>query len=108
MYLAFTAPHWPLQALPQDIAKYKGKYDLGWDSLRTLRLERQRKLGILDEKQTIAERDPEVPYWNKLTYDEQQFWKAKMEVFAAMLDNADQNVGKVLNKLKELKKMTTH
>lgn len=104
LYLAFTAPHWPLQALPQDIAKYKGKYDLGWDSLRTLRLERQHKLGILDEKQTIAERDLEVPYWNKLTYDEQQFWKAKMEVFAAMLDNADQNVGKVLNKLKELKK----
>jgi len=104
LYLAFTAPHWPLQALPQDIAKYKGKFDLGWDSLRTLRLERQRKLGILDEKQTIAEHDPEVPYWNKLTYDEQQFWKAKMEVYAAMLDNADQNIGKVLNKLKELKK----
>lgn len=104
LYVAFTAPHWPLQALPEDIAKYKGKYDLGWDSLRTLRLQRQRELGIVDPKQTIAARDQEVPFWNKLTYDEQQFWKAKMEVYAAMLDRMDQNVGKILAKLKELKK----
>ncbi|MDB5273994.1 MAG: sulfatase [Chitinophagaceae bacterium] len=104
LYIAFTAPHWPLQALPEDIAKYKGKYDIGWDSLRVQRLQRQRQLGILDSKQTVAEHDPEVPYWNKLTYDEQQFWKAKMEVYAAMIDRMDQNVGKVLTKLKELKK----
>ena len=104
LYVAFTAPRWPLQALPEDIAKYKGKYDIGWDSLRVQRLKRQRELGILDPKQSIAERDPEVPYWNKLTYDEQQFWKAKMEVYAAMIDRMDQNVGKILSKLKELGK----
>ncbi|UFH56174.1 arylsulfatase [Spirosoma sp. KNUC1025] len=104
LYIAFTAPHWPLQALPEDIAKYKGKYDLGWDSLRVERLKRQRENGILTENQSIAQHDPEVPYWNKLTYDEKQFWKAKMEVYAAMVDRMDQNVGKVLNKLKELKK----
>lgn len=104
LYVAFTAPHWPLQALPEDIAKYKGKYDIGWDSLRQQRLQRQRELGILSPEQTIAEHDPEVVYWNKLTYDEKQFWKAKMEVYAAMVDRMDQNVGRILQKLKELKK----
>lgn len=104
LYVAFTAPHWPLQALPEDIAKYRGKYDLGWDSLRVVRLKRQKELGILAPNQSIAQHDPEVPYWDKLTYDEKQFWKAKMEVYAAMVDRMDQNVGKVLAKLKELKK----
>lgn len=104
LYLAFNAPHWPLQALPEDIAKYKGRYDIGWDSLRLERIERQKKMGILEPNQTIAKHDPDVPEWNKLTYDEQQFWKAKMEVFAAMIDRMDQNIGKVLAKLKQLGK----
>ncbi|PRY27837.1 arylsulfatase [Spirosoma oryzae] len=104
LYVAFTAPHWPLQALPEDIAKYRGKYDLGWDSLRVQRLKRQNELGILTDNQSIAQHDPEVPYWDKLTYDEKQFWKAKMEVYAAMVDRMDQNVGRILTKLKELKK----
>ena len=103
LYLAFTAPHWPLQALPKDIAKYKGKYDLGWDSLRQVRFAKQKQLGIIDPNFQLSERDPEVPYWNKLTYDEQQFWKAKMEIYAAMVDNMDQNIGKVFEKLKALK-----
>jgi arylsulfatase A-like enzyme len=104
LYVAFTAPHWPLQALEEDIAKYRGKYDLGWDSLRAQRLARQKQLGITDPAQTLALRDPEVPHWNKLTWDEQLFWKKKMEVYAAMVDRMDQNVGRILVKLKELKK----
>lgn len=104
LYLAFTAPHWPLQALPEDIAKYKGKYDIGWDSLRTLRLQKQVELGIRDKNQTIASRPKEVPAWQALTYNEKELWKNKMEVYAAMVDRMDQNVGKLLNKLKELKK----
>ena len=104
LYLAFTAPHWPLQAKPVDIAKYKGKFDEGWDALREKRIEKLKANGILPANQTISARDPEVPEWNKLTYDEKQFWKAKMEVYAAMVDNMDQNVGKVLDKLKALKK----
>ena len=81
LYVAYNAPHWPLQALPEDVAKYKGRYDIGWDSLRAERLARQKKLGIIDPNQTLTERDPEVPLWDKLTYDEKQFWKAKMEVY---------------------------
>ena len=104
LYVAFNAPHWPLQALPEDIAKYKGKYDLGWDSLRSLRLARQRELGILTPGQQVAERDTEVPRWDNLTYEQKQYWKAKMEVYAAMVDRVDQNIGRLLAKLKELKK----
>lgn len=104
LYLAFNAPHWPLQALPEDIAKYKGRYDIGWDSLRQERLARQRELGLLTATQTIAPRDSEVPAWNSLTYDEKQLWKSKMEVYAAMVDRMDQAVGKVFDKLKQLGK----
>ncbi|WP_341839896.1 arylsulfatase [Chitinophaga caseinilytica] len=102
LYLAYTAPHWPLQALPEDIAKYKGRYDIGWDSLRSERLARQRQLGLLPAGQTIAPRDSSVPDWDNLTFDQQQLWKAKMEVFAAMVDRMDQGVGQVLTKLKAL------
>lgn len=104
LYLAFTAPHWPLRAKPEDIAKYKGKFDKGWDVLRENRIQKLKENGIILPNQTISKRDEEVPEWNKLTYDEKQFWKAKMEVYAAMVDNMDQNVGKVLKKLKDLKK----
>lgn len=104
LYLAFNAPHWPLQALPEDIARYKGRYDIGWDSLRSERLARQAKLGLLAPGQTIAPRDETVPDWDNLTYDEKRLWAAKMEVFAAMVDRMDQGVGKLLAKLKELKK----
>ncbi|MGM9509113.1 arylsulfatase [Larkinella sp. GY13] len=106
LYLAYTAPHWPLQALPEDIAKYRGKYDAGWDEIRKERLARQVKLGIITQKQAeiAAVRDAEIPDWDALTYEEKQVWKAKMEVYAAMLDRADQGVGKLLAKLKELKK----
>jgi len=104
LYLAFNAPHWPLQALPEDIAKYKGRYDIGWDSLRQQRLKRQRELGILLPDQKVSDRDNEVPKWNNLTFDQKQLWKAKMEVYAAMIDRVDQSVGRLLTKLKELKK----
>jgi arylsulfatase A-like enzyme len=106
LYLAYTAPHWPLQALHEDIAKYRGKYDAGWDETRKERLARQVKLGVITQKQAdvAAVRDTEIPDWDALTYEEKQLWKAQMEVYAAMLDRADQGIGKVLAKLKDLKK----
>jgi arylsulfatase A-like enzyme len=103
LYLAYTAPHWPLQARPEDIAKYKGKYDQGWDLLRKERFAKQIELGIIDKNTKIAERD-DLPLWDNLTYDEQQVWKARMEVYAAMIDRMDQGIGKVLEKVKQLKK----
>jgi arylsulfatase A-like enzyme len=104
LYLAFSAPHWPLQALPEDIAKYRGRYDIGWDSLRRERLKRQSDLGILTPGHSVAGRDNDVPLWDNLTFDQKQLWKAKMEVYAAMLDCVDQSVGRLLIKLKELEK----
>lgn len=103
LYLAFNAPHWPLQALPEDIEKYKDKYSIGWDSLRVQRLARQRTLGIVDPQQTIAVRDEEVPGWESLTWNEQQLWQRKMEVYAAMVSRVDYQVGKLLETLKALK-----
>lgn len=104
LYLAYNAPHWPLQAPAEDIAKYKGRYAIGWDSLRKERLAKQIKLGIADPKQTIAGHDPEVVDWQSLTYDEQQLWQRKMEVYAAMVDRVDQNLARMLAELKRLNK----
>lgn len=104
LYLAFNAPHWPLQAPAEDIARYKGRYAIGWDSLRKERLAKQIKLGIADPKQAIAGHDPEVVDWQSLTYDEQQLWQRKMEVYAAMVDHVDQSLARVLAELKRLDK----
>ncbi|RBL92912.1 arylsulfatase [Chitinophaga flava] len=103
LYVAYNAPHWPLQAPPEDIARYKGRYAIGWDSLRNERIARQKQLGLIRQDATIAP-DPEVPAWESLTYDEKKLWEKKMEVYAAMVDHVDQGIGKILDKLKALKK----
>ena len=99
-YLAFTAPHWPLQAHPADIARYRGLYDAGFDALRRQRLERQRKLGILS-----ADVVPHTPRnrdgsWDSLTADQQRTAARNMEIYAAMVDRLDQNVGRVIETLR--------
>ena len=104
LYLAYTAPHWPLHALPEDIAKYKGKYDIGWDELRRQRFARQKQLGIVSQDAIPSTKDADIYDWARLSYDQKKLWAAKMEVFAAMVDRMDQGVGKVLDKLKALGK----
>lgn len=104
LYLAFNAPHWPLQALPADIEKYKDTYKLGWDSLRTIRYQNAIKAGVFNADQQIADHDAQVKPWKSLTYDEQQYWQLRQAVFAAMIDHVDQGIGKVLDKLKALHK----
>lgn len=99
LHLAYSSPHWPLQAKPQDIARYKGRYDLGWDSLRTLRHQRMITMGLVDKNQKPS-RDNSLPLWSSLTYDERQYWVKKMEVYAAMVDNLDQNIGQLVEYLK--------
>lgn len=102
LYLAYTAPHWPLVALPEDIAKYKGKYDKGWDQLRRERFERQKQLGIVSPDTRISRKDDDIYDWSRLSFDQRQQWAKKMEVFAAMVDRMDQGVGKVLDKLEQI------
>lgn len=104
LYMAFNAPHWPLQALPEDIAKYKGKYSMGWDSLKQLRYQNAIKKGLINPAQKISKHDEQVKPWNTLTYDEQQYWQLRQEVFAAMIDHVDQSIGRLTAKLKQLGK----
>lgn len=101
LYLAHTAPHWPLIALPEDIAKYNGRYDKGWFALREERFERQKKLGIVDQHTIRSIPEEDLYEWDKLSYDQQQAWARKMEVFAAMVDRLDQSIGSLLSKLEQ-------
>ena len=102
LYMAYTSPHWPLHALPEDIAKYKGKYMKGWDVLRQERLARQKSLGILSADEQLSPRDANVPDWNSLTPEEKDHWDTKMAVYAAMVDRMDQNIGRILKELKAI------
>jgi arylsulfatase A-like enzyme len=100
LYLAYTAPHWPLQALSDDIAKYKDRYHIGWDAVRSQRHSRQIEMGMIEEKWGISPRDPRVPPWGLARYKE---WEARrMAVYAAQIDRMDQGIGKVVAKLQEL------
>ncbi|WP_316798650.1 arylsulfatase [Pedobacter frigidisoli] len=101
LYLAYTAPHWPLHALPEDIAKYKGKYDKGWDELRKTRFAKQKQLGIVADNTTPSVKNDDIYDWSKLSYDQRHQWATKMEVFSAMVDRMDQGIGKVLEQLKK-------
>lgn len=98
-YLTFTAPHWPLQAPQSDIAKYKGRYDAGFEALRTQRLKRQAELGLIDPTRPTHEPNYKAR-WASLTPAQQQAAARDMEVYAAMVDRLDQNVGRVIAELK--------
>ena len=100
-YVAFTAPHWPLHALPEDIAKYEGKYDGGWDQLRARRYRRMIELGIIDSSFTLSPRHSKVPAWTDLSADRQAWEARQMEVYAAQIDRMDQNIMRILNVLRK-------
>ena len=102
MYLAFNAPHSPLQAWPADIAKYRGKYLVGWDKLREQRYQRQIQLGITKPEWALSPRPETIPAWGELTDKEKEFEDARMAVYAAQVDRMDQAIGRVLAKVKEL------
>ncbi|MCL2639259.1 MAG: arylsulfatase [Phycisphaerales bacterium] len=100
LYLTFTAPHFPLQATPEAIARQKGKYTQGWEQLRAQRHKRQIDLGLIDPKWNMEPIDPRVPNWSSLTPAQKQDWELRMEVYAALVENLDENVGKVMTTLK--------
>lgn len=98
-YLAFTAPHWPLQAPKDLIEKYKGRYDAGPTALRAQRLAKMKSLGLLDEAAQNVEL-PKLGMWEKMPAQQRAMSTRNMEIYAAMIDSIDQNVGKVVNRLK--------
>ncbi|XZE51979.1 arylsulfatase [Planctomycetaceae bacterium SH139] len=96
MYVALTAPHWPMHAKPADIAKYRGKYDAGYDAIRAARLARQKELGLIDPRWEPAPQDG--GRWQDVA--DRKFETRCMEVYAAMIDCLDQGVGRIVAELK--------
>lgn len=98
-YVAYTAPHWPLHAHDEDIAKYKGRFDKGWDTLREERLKRLVDAGILQGTWPLSDRDPTQPAWLDAKHKE---WLLRcMEVYAAQIDRMDQGIGRILKALED-------
>ena len=98
LYLAYTAPHWPLHAQPEDIAKYRGKYKGGWEAMREKRYQKMIDLGIIDK--TWALSPGGAPSWENAKDKDQ--WDLRMAVYAAQIDRMDAGIGRVMNKLKEM------
>jgi arylsulfatase A-like enzyme len=101
LYLAYTAPHWPLQAFEDDIAKYRGKYTQGWDALRVSRFQRQLESGLIKKGTKLSPRTPKIPDWDSLDAKKRDEMDLKMAVYAAMVDRVAQNVGKLVAQLKQ-------
>lgn len=99
MYLAYTAPHWPLHALPEDIEKYKDTYKCGWEEIRNARYERQLEMGLFGgQKDFLSERQFKDSWEDNPTAE----WDARaMAVHAAMVDRMDQGIGQVIAALEE-------
>ncbi|CAN3979107.1 arylsulfatase [Kitasatospora purpeofusca] len=106
LYLAHNAVHGPLQAKPADLARHRGRYDGGWDELRAARFARQLAAGHFPPGTELPDRNTEAGHevgpWSELTEPERRLYARYMEVYAAMVDNVDQNLGRLLDTLTEL------
>ena len=95
MYVAYTAPHWPMHAPDEIVQKYKGKYDAGYGPIRAARLAKMKELGIVPND---AELSPQEGHWETVAKKD---WEARcMEVYAAMIDQMDQGIGRIVDALK--------
>lgn len=120
-YVCFTAPHFPLHAPAADIARYRGRYDEGWNTLAAQRHARQVKLELANHPLPLMEEEVGPPYafpkdvallgpnevirplpWSTLTPEQQRFQSAKMEIHAAMIDRMDREIGRIVTQLREL------
>ncbi|MEQ9408698.1 MAG: arylsulfatase [Fuerstiella sp.] len=99
VYVPFTAPHYPIHAKPEDIAKYKGRFSMGWDELQKRRHARTVELGLVDPAWDLPPRDPEAQPWVKAKNKDWQ--NLRMEVYAAMIDSVDQGIGRILTALQQ-------
>ena len=97
LYMPFTSPHWPLQAPADAVAKYKGRYDVGWDKIRETRRARMIEMGIVKEEWPLTERESVVPAWDDAPNKE---WEARrMEVYAAQISIMDETIGRFVDHL---------
>lgn len=101
-YTAYTSPHIPFQVAQKYIQKYLGKYDMGWDKLREQRFARQKQLGLIPANLQLPPRIPGVPAWNQLTPERQRYESKRFAIYAGMIENLDDNVGKLIDHLKQI------
>ena len=101
LYLAFNAPHAPLHALPEDYAKYKCRYETGWDEIRAARFTKQQKLGLLPTSLKPAPRPPHVRAWKDLVPWQRKYERNRMTTLAAMIDRIDREVGRLIADLEK-------
>ncbi len=102
MYMAYNAPHWPLHALPEDIAKYRGKYRDGWEKLRKNRHARQTQMNLFGKPLKLSPLDENTAGWDQLTDSQKDEMDLKMAVYAAQVHCMDRNIGRILTRLKEI------
>ena len=100
LHVTYTAPHWPLHAHEEDIARYEGKYRGGWDTLRTDRHEELKASGILSDKWQISPRNASATAWED--EGEKDWEDLKMATYAAMIDRMDQGIGRIMDKVREM------
>lgn len=103
LYLAYNAPHSPIQAPADVVAKYRGKYLKGWDAIRHDRFEKQKAIGLAGPGWSLPERPANIPAWDSLDEKNRDFEDLRMATYAAMVDCVDQGVGRVMQTLDELK-----
>ncbi len=120
-YVAYVTPHFPLHALPEDIAKYKDTYRVGWDAIRAARWKKMQEIGLVAGELSAVEREVGPPYpfpkeialfgpgevnrpipWAELTPEQQVFQATKMSIHAAMVDRIDQEVGRLLKQIRDM------
>ena len=102
LYLAHNAVHAPLQAKEADLARYRGHYDAGWTAAREARLQRQMAMGIVPPGTRLPASDPRVPAWDDTDPADRELFARHMEAYAAMLDCVDQNLGRLVDFLRDL------
>lgn len=100
LYAAYTSPHWPLHALPEDMARYRGRYRAGWDVLRAERHARLKELGIVSSEWEITPRDATGLDWNELPPERQDWEDARMAAYAAQVEAMDRSVGRIVEALR--------
>lgn len=104
-FAAYTSPHWPLQVTEEFIDRYKGAYDAGYDAIRECRIRAQKRLGIVPKSFVPAPplpSSPELPTWEELSEDQRKEQARRMEIYAAMVENLDYNIGRLFTYLKEV------
>ena len=120
-YIPFIAPHFPLHALPEDIARYRDTYLTGWDAMRTARYARQKEMDLTTTSLSPLERQLGPPYafpdaiqklgpgeinrplpWTELTDEQRRFQATKMAIHAAMVDRMDREIGRIIAQLKAM------